>query len=169
MFFALWPDQSVRQQISSQFQSSSFIKSNSAKLYRVSNLHLTLHFLGNVSTEQLNCIKYQAGTVGGVPFKLLLNHYGKFGRAAVLWMGLESLPDALLKLQRSLGESLKLCGYVPDNREYRPHITLMRKFHDHVYDQNLPPIEWFIDRYALVESVSDQQGVIYKPLQFYKL
>ena len=170
VFFALWPDDHVRQQISAAFQQSPYVHAKGRR-YQDSNLHITLHFLGNMTEEQLNCARQQAAAVKLSPFSLNINRFGRFKQAGILWLGPDHVPDELVELHQQLGAALDICGYQPEAREYRPHITLMRKFHDEVgeqvYEPGILPVNWVVDRYALIESVSVDGLVEYRPLHMY--
>lgn len=88
-------------------------------------LHLTLHFLGEVALEPARAAL--AGLVTP-PIRLRPTAPGVFGRhggKAVLWMGIEPVP-ALMALQASVGERLRANGIATERREFRPHVTLAR-------------------------------------------
>lgn len=166
VFFALWPNSHTRQQISEAFQQSAYINAN-ARHYLESNLHLTLHFLGNISAEQLNCVQQQAACVKFRPFTLSLNCFGRFKRAGILWLGPDHINDELLQLHQQLGDALRLCDYSAESREYRPHISLMRKFHGELEQISLKTIHWTVDCFALIESVSVSGVMQYRPLRIF--
>lgn len=169
VFFALWPDNRVNEQLNDAFVASDYYPSSRGRRYKKHNLHITLHFLGNVTEDQLNCAKQQAAAVRGLPFSLSIDHFGRFKRAGVLWLAPSTMPDALSQLQRQLGDVLAVCGYQAESREYRPHVTLMRKFHDKVEANTISPVDWPVKQFALVESVPVEGGVEYRPLVFYPL
>jgi 2'-5' RNA ligase len=89
------------------------------------NIHLTLHFLGEFSllaaTSALSGLRCS-------PFPLTLEKVGAFesrGRAPVLWAGVRE-SAALRELHAAVGSVLSGCGFIPEEREYSPHITLAR-------------------------------------------
>ncbi len=170
VFFALWPDDTVRQQLSLAFKQSPYAHAEGRR-YLDSNLHITLHFLGNITEERLNCVKQQAMAIKIDPFVVSINRFGRFKRAGILWLGPEQVPAELTDLHLRLGAALDVCGYTPEDREYRPHITLMRKFHGDVDKKDsakgVVSVEWAVDRFALIESVSVNGSVEYHPLQVY--
>ncbi len=169
VFFALWPDESVRKQLNQAFQDSPYFSHTRGRRYKQHNLHITLHFLGNVTEDQLNCARQQAATIKATRFVLLMNHFGRFKRARVLWLAPANVPDQVTRLYTQLGEALTLCDFRIETRPYQPHVTLMRKFHDRVEENEIEPIEWQVDRFALIESVPVEGGVEYQPLEFYNL
>ena len=163
VFFALWPDESVRQQLSQAFQNSQYYNAQ-VKPYKSHNLHLTLHFMGNVNTVQLSCLKRQAESVPLTPFTLLIDRFGCFKKSKILWLGQKTIPVELNQLHQQLGYVLKACGYTSEERPYHPHITLMRKFNSGFTEQCINPIEWNVREFVLVESIQVEGGVEYSPL-----
>lgn len=94
-------------------------------------LHLTLAFLGNVEEETIPRIEAILRDVAPrhPPLSLLAKGGGTFGRGRqprVLWMGLEGEVEALAGLREATEEGLVSVGYVKEEREFRPHLTLAR-------------------------------------------
>jgi RNA 2',3'-cyclic 3'-phosphodiesterase len=95
----------------------------------VDNFHLTLKFLGEVSTGQMAQIggrlEIVAAAVGG--FRLSLSQLGFFpGREdiRVLWLGLEGDLQSLHLLQQKVESSMADAGFPREQRRYQPHITI---------------------------------------------
>ena len=92
-------------------------------------LHLTLHFLGEVRPHDLDAVRTALATVRMNAFTIGLNGVGMFEserHAKVLWAGVEPSAD-LTALQRSIGTVLTdAIGFQPEDRPYSPHITLAR-------------------------------------------
>jgi 2'-5' RNA ligase len=96
----------------------------------VENIHLTLKFLGNVSTANLEILKDILGrvvsthhecdiSVGGI------GAYPKPHNPRVIWIGME-VSQELVALQNSIEiESAKL-GYSREYRPFSPHLTFGR-------------------------------------------
>ncbi len=167
IFFALWPDDLTRQKLSESL-SSSVISELHGHIFKAQNLHLTLHFLGNVSAETFNCVLTAAEKIQFSPFDLTLDCYGVFKRPKVFWMGVSNIPPALYKLYEDLGDALAVCDYQVEKRDFTPHVTLMRKIKRFDSgDKKIQPVFWHIKQFALVESIQDKDGVIYKPVKFY--
>ncbi len=96
-----------------------------------SGMHLTLKFLGNIPSSNVpplaECVERFVGEYG--PFSLALSGLGMFpNRRAprVLWAAVESDLDALSQLQLAAEGSITALGYPPEERPFRPHITLGR-------------------------------------------
>lgn len=99
-----------------------------AKWVSRAQLHLTLHFLGEVGEETAERIHTALASVEAEPFMMSLTGTGTFppqGPARVLWSGVDTNP-ALTALHEATGNALKQTGYQPEDRPYSPHITLAR-------------------------------------------
>jgi len=96
------------------------------------NIHLTLHFLGDIETNQLEPISrtVQEVSLNHTPLSLDLANLGCFPntrRPRVVWVGLSGEIDALAYIQQQLGKALKASiGFQPESRKYSPHLTIGR-------------------------------------------
>jgi len=125
-------------------------------------LHLTLHFLGEVAVSNIDTARAALATVKINAFTIGLNGVGMFPserHAKVLWAGVEANED-LTALHRSIGTVLAdAIGFRPEERPYSPHITLAR------LDDPAPP--YVIDRYLeenrgfVVPSVRIDRFILY--------
>jgi 2'-5' RNA ligase len=93
-------------------------------------MHLTLKFLGDVEREQMetltNLLKPIAESSPG--FHVRIAGTGAFPsprRPRVFWAGI-SAPEELLRLQRRIDEATQLLGFPPEDREFKPHLTVAR-------------------------------------------
>jgi len=168
IFFALWPSDLVRQNIETAFSLTAQSKMK-GRVMLPSNLHMTLHFVGNVSEKKMACLHQAAQTVSVNSFELTLDHYGYFYKPKVLWMGLEQIPPALKQLHNRLANAFMACDYQSENRPYSPHVTLMRKLSAPGYLNNPDPVVWQVNDFVLVESVPIDGGVKYKVIEKYSL
>jgi 2'-5' RNA ligase len=168
LFFALWPEDDVRQAIAEYFLQTPQSRLR-ASTVRPENYHITLHFLGNVEAAMADCAARVAQSVQGRAFELTLDQPGHFYKSQVFWLGCRQVPPALLALQQQLGEALQTCGYQPETRPFAPHVTLMRKLRAPGDIPEVVPIHWPVQSFVLVESVADAEGVHYLPRQKYLL
>lgn len=91
-------------------------------------VHLTLHFLGDVPARHLPQLTRAVAGIVFSPFSLSLSGVGRFppkGRASVLWAGVAPCP-ALLTLHATLARVLSTTGFPVEQRAYTPHVTLAR-------------------------------------------
>ncbi|QDV33804.1 RNA 2',3'-cyclic phosphodiesterase [Tautonia plasticadhaerens] len=95
-------------------------------------LHLTLAFLGDVPTGDLDrlCDAVSAAVAPLPPFELVVGGLGAFpnpARARVLWAGIagEALPR-LDELHREVLRAARSVGHPPDDLRFHPHVTVAR-------------------------------------------
>jgi len=87
--------------------------------------HITLEFLGAATEEQCACLLTQLAAIKSAPFAIRLASLGAFHRPGVFYLGVAPAPE-LLALQKKVESATRPCGFEPENRPYRPHITLAR-------------------------------------------
>lgn len=96
----------------------------------IENIHLTLKFLGNVSTANLEILKDILGkavsshhecdiSVGGIGV------FPKPHNPRVVWVGME-VPQELIALQHSIEIETARLGYSREHRPFSPHLTFGR-------------------------------------------
>ncbi|MDR1834467.1 MAG: RNA 2',3'-cyclic phosphodiesterase [Fusobacteriaceae bacterium] len=94
----------------------------------VQNLHLTLAFLGECDGRETALVKSVLKRLEYESFSLTFGKTGRFRREEgdVRWIGVRK-NEALARLQRDLTDRLREAGFRPDEREFRPHVTLGRR------------------------------------------
>ena len=97
---------------------------------KTQSMHLTLKFLGNIEEEKVPSIEEVLEGRGKetTPFSAEVRQVGVFphlGNPRVVWVGLQP-PDAVNELQKKIQEDLKPLGFATENREFHPHLTLLR-------------------------------------------
>lgn len=167
LFFALWPDEVIRRQL--QRQALSLAIDRDARRVPEYNLHLTLHFIGNIPRVGLDCLQQRAREVIAEPFVVEIDETGSFVKPKVAWLGCREMPVALDRLHQDLGKRLRGCGFKPEKRRFNPHVTVARKISSPPPAPTLEPVIWPVDRFALIESRADQNGVKYWPIEEYYL
>lgn len=91
-------------------------------------LHLTLHFLGDVADEDRVALHESLAHVRHESFTIAIRGTGVFppgGRPTVLWAGVAK-SARLAGLHAAIGEASEACGVEVERRPYVPHITLAR-------------------------------------------
>ena len=167
LFFALWPNNQVRQSIIDLLPAVPV--SGNCRITQPEDLHITLHFIGQVTHEVKDCLHHAALSIKNKPFIVNLNCLGDFNKAKICWMGCQDRPVELMLLRDKLGEPLVNCGYQIESRDYKPHVTLMRKCTtpvDSIQDFVIP---WFVEEFALIESIPVSRGVSYQVIEKYPL
>jgi 2'-5' RNA ligase len=87
--------------------------------------HITLQFLGNTTEEQYGCLLPRLSELKAAPFAIDFEGLGIFERAGVFFLKVAPSP-ALAALQKRVVAATQPCGFEPEDRPYRPHITLAR-------------------------------------------
>jgi len=102
------------------------------------DLHITLKFLGEVDDRKIERLVKELLAVETIAaFDLAVGGLGTFGKR-VLWVGVEK-NDPLKELQEVVEQAALNIGYEKEKREYRPHITLAKRWQGE--DSALPYIE----------------------------
>ncbi len=165
LFLALWPTPEVVAQI--QQQAVKHFKACHGRILKPHNWHITLAYFGASDTTTRQCLERQVQTIQATPFQLLLTQCGFWKKPAVGWLAPESVPPALDKLAADIQQVIVPCGYRPEERPYRPHITLVRKAKRFPDTENIAPIHWAVDKFCLVESKTLPGGAEYIVLEEY--
>jgi len=87
--------------------------------------HITLQFLGNTTADQYSCLIARLAGLSSPPVHIHLEDLGVFDHAAIFHAGVRLTPS-LVDLQQRVVAATSLCGFMPEARPYRPHITLAR-------------------------------------------
>ena len=95
------------------------------------SIHLTLKFLGSITTDKISEItKAIEEAVQGIsPFHLEVKNLGVFPnlrRVQVAWVGISGEVDKLTQLQKRIDFNLAHLGFAPESRPFTPHLTLAR-------------------------------------------
>ncbi len=168
LFFALWPDERCRERLQ-HAQRRLALVGKQARYVPVANLHVTLHFIGNVSADKLPCFQQQARLLSAECFELTLDTFGYFKKARIGWMGCTQTPDGLTVLHRLLAGQLTDCGFHAEKRHYNPHVSMIRKLQRLPDNSDAESIDWQVKDFVLIESVSVKEGVRYDILDRYPL
>ena len=164
LFFAIYPHRKVREKIIA-IQAGFDIAA--ARPVPEENLHLTLAFLGEVAPGRYTCYTQAAAALPPTNFKLTLDRLGHFDKASLCWLAPSQPPEALFALQRRLKSAIAHCGY-HDRRAFKPHVTLFRKASRLTRTGELPPVEWHVDGFVLMQSVQKNHRVNYLLLEEYR-
>ena len=115
-------------QISAQLQAR--LPDTPVRWVNFEKMHLTLKFLGDVSTENIGMVerilRSEAAkrsvmeiSIGGI------GAFPKMRHPRVIWIGVEAPPD-LFDLRRGIEDGVARLGYNYDKYEFTPHLTLGR-------------------------------------------
>jgi 2'-5' RNA ligase len=121
---------------------------------KVENIHLTIVFLGSATEETIAAVKQKVGSIAErfSALQIRLNSVGVFPnwrRPRVLWIGLDGEIGGLSNLRDQLQAALEELGFKPENRSFRPHLTLGR-FKGTV--NRGEELKWILDRFHDINS-----------------
>lgn len=157
LFLGLWPDEAQRQQARAHQQLWRWPPC--ARPTPASKLHLTVHFLGQVPRERLDAL------VAALPTSFMASELvlaqPSVWRGGIAVLEPQTVPPALLTLQGRLGMSLRQLGLTPDERPWRPHLTLARQAQGALPPERAPALRWRVTQLALVQS----EGGLYTVLK----
>jgi 2'-5' RNA ligase len=124
LFFALWPDATVRAHLARLAQSH---LPRRAEATPAADFHLTLAFLGNLDAEQQAGVETLASSIRAAPLEFAIDQVGYWAKPQILWAGCATPPPALLDLVKNLQAGLPRYGIEVERRPWVAHVTLARR------------------------------------------
>lgn len=142
------------------------------------HLHITMAFLGDTGTDQVNLTGQMLSRIvpaydaPAVQYKGL-GLFRNIRDPRVLWIGLDIDP-VMLKLKAALDRELKQLGFRIERRDFRPHLTLARikglqnkealkdllhAYRDYYFQEST------IARIVYYESILGREGPTYKVIK----
>ncbi len=170
MFLALWPDEFTRKRLSlTQQKLSRNSRLTSARAVAPENFHITLHFLGAVDEDVYTKLVECLASVNGDAFSLVINRWDYLPKPRILFLGAQDIPDALTDLVKNTKACINeyIEGY--QQKQFLAHLTLFRKSRHPKRLDEFDSINWKVDRFVLMESITWQEGVEYRVLQEWRL
>jgi len=159
LFIAVMPPDPIRAALAAWRDAWHWPKS--ASLVATPKLHLTLHFLDDVASADIDALRLALDH----PFQPFDIDLG----TAALWHGgvavVEPLavPHALSALHSRLGALLDQAGIEREDRPYHPHVTFARRAAGAVPPAGFP-LHWHIDSVDLMAS----RNGLYESVQHYR-
>lgn len=146
------------------------------------NIHLTLKFLGATPDDKLDEIEaaVEKAVSGFRKFYFSLDELGAFPsakRARVIWVGIHHGANELIELSKAIENAMAPLGFEPENKAFKPHITLARIKNPKPIEAALSkvPAEGFsgrvinVDGVVIFESHLKRTGAEYEPARFIPL
>lgn len=101
------------------------------KWIKPENMHLTLSFLGDLSTDTITRICEQLDIIGARtrPLSLTVTGLGTFGKrhsTRIIWAGFTGDVKALCELQTGIHLAMDDLGLSLDDKSFSPHMTIGR-------------------------------------------
>lgn len=163
LFFALWPDHRQRERLREVI--TSVAKTVEGRAVERRNWHVTLAFIGAFPENRVPYLLERAAEIYVEPFRLNFDRLEYWPRPRVASLSAATVPPELQTLVDSLNDVLLDLGLKPEDRTYRPHITVARNARAFTTERiaQRTIIDW--SGFELVESVSGPSGVSYVPLK----
>jgi 2'-5' RNA ligase len=159
LFFALWP--TPQQQRDWADVAQQLLPPGAGRLLPVQNLHLTLLFLGELTSETRQELEARVDTIRGHAFELRLERFGHWRRPQVLWWGPRETPEPLQHLVEELRRAARACGLEVERRPYQAHLTLARKVRRNPGRLQAESRSWPVDEFVLARSTLLPEGARY--------
>ena len=166
LFYALWPDDVTRAALAA---AAACLDIRDGRPVRPENLHLTLHFLGEIdeAVKDKLCMRLGPSTV--TPFDLEIADTGWWRGARVAWLAPLTASEELTDLVAELAAFLDTIGLPTDEHSYRPHVTVARKVRRAPRVSGSIDVHWRVEDFVLVASQTEPSGVRYEVLNRWPL
>jgi len=129
-FVAIEIPEEIKTEITRQTDGLRRAAARSVRWVAVENTHLTLKFLGDISSSNLEFLMQALKTecAQHAPFEITVGGLGAFPnlrRPHVLWIGVDA-PSDLGRLQHNIEASTSQLGYPADDKPFSAHLTIGR-------------------------------------------
>ncbi len=163
LFFALWPSHRQREYLRDLITPVlSTIEGDSVDRQ---NWHVTLVFLGNFPEQRIGELQAAAAGITAAEIRLRFDTLTYWQRPKIACLHAKIVPPELTSLFETLQTLVTGFGVHPEDRVYRPHITVARRARTFQDVRLARPAELSWSDFELVESVSGRGGVQYHPLK----
>ena len=146
-------------------------------------IHLTLKFFGNIEESRIDPIfkSIEEPVRNTPPFSLKVRGVGAFPHLKnprVIWIGLVDEREVLASLQKQIETCLEKIGFRPEDRPFRPHLTLGRMKSSRGKEELAGRMERYreeefggfeVEKVILFKSDLRPTGPIYTPLRELRL
>jgi 2'-5' RNA ligase len=142
---------------------------------KLSNLHLTLKFLGEIPFEKVEKIKEILKNINFNKFEAEIKEIGFFDKlnSGIIWLGLTNCE----KIQKEIDEVLALNGLYEKEKRFMSHLTIARTkkikdkkiFLENLNKINIPKMFFIVDNFYLMQSKLKKEGPEYSALEEYSL
>lgn len=158
LFFALWPDDTTRQQCVKIMLA---INNGKTRPVDPANLHLTLLFLGSVVSDKEAAFREGAAIISAPKITLRFDHLNFWKKPGVLCLTTADSSPELMALVDNLAIVAGKLDIPIDERPFKPHVTLAKKAKEPM-TLEFEPIIWRSESFCLVESCPLSNGVEYR-------
>lgn len=168
LFFALWPDDRVRDELAAIGHACS--ERYRGRVVPARNLHITLAFLGEVDPNRLDALCDIGAALHAPSFSLVFDRVGCFRRSGIVYAGVSSVPAPLVDLDGQVRPALDEAGFRTEARRLVPHVTLIRDARMGLaIEPQCARVMWQVRHIVLVESTRGMNGQVYQPVRRFML
>lgn len=160
VFFALWPDDSVRSRLHAA--GKAMHARLGGRLTRAASIHMTLVFVGEVDEMAIDELARRAATVAVEPFDMCLDVADCWRHNRIGWIGPHVTPVALVSLVERLWWALDGPQLKFDRKPFAAHVTLLRNARCAGACETIAAIDWPVRDFVLVRSTLDAGGAAYE-------
>jgi len=151
--------------------------SHNLKYVKPQGLHLTLHFLGYLTDEQIEQVKTAISQVieNKQSFSLTINQLNGFpnlSRARVVFIDCFGDIDKAIEIQKELGQNLQNLNLEIDKRAWKAHLTICRIKNNEQFkipDFDTPKLKFKVSSIDLMKSKLTPSGAEYSVLESFAL
>lgn len=163
LFFALWPDHRQRERLRDVV--NSVAKTVEGRVVDRRSWHVTLAFIGTFPENRVPYLLEKAQEIEFEPFHLNFDRLEYWPRPRVASLCAATVPPELQDLVDALNAIIQDLGLQPEDRNYRPHITVVRNARTFTTERLTQRVTTEWSSFELMESVSGAGGVTYRPLK----
>ena len=163
LFFALWPNHRQRDHLRDVV--NSVAKTVEGRAVDRRDWHITLTFIGTFPANRVGYLLERAAEIRVKPFRLRFDRLEYWPRPKVAALCAANVPPELQALVDELNELIRALGVRPEDRVYRPHITVARNARPFTTERltHRQTTEW--SEFELIESLPGRGSTRYVPLK----
>ncbi len=163
IFFALWPDDRQRDRLRDIV--NSVAKTVEGKVVDRRDWHITLAYIGEFPEAQLPGLLARASEIEVKPFRLSFDRLEFWPRPKIACMVGNTVPADLQDLIVDLHRLMQDFGVMPEDRSFRPHITVVRNARTFTTERLTQRVATEWSGFELLESLAGPGEVHYRPLK----
>jgi len=163
LFFALWPSDRQRDMMRSIINPALSVIEGTPVDRR--NWHVTLVYIGPFDEAHIPALLRAVGEIEPFEIRLRFDRISFWPRPKIATVNPRNRPAELETLVTAIEDKLKPFGFEPNERVYRPHITVARNARAFAEQPLARPIDLLWTEFELIESLSTGRGEYYSPLK----
>jgi RNA 2',3'-cyclic 3'-phosphodiesterase len=171
LFLAFWPDDRQRAQLSDSLRG--ILDGGRFRAVPIENLHVTIVFVGSIAQTALPELIRSVDSIAQqkplrAPVCLAFDRIEYWRKAGVL-CATAPPSEVAARLAARWKSQLASCGFSPDEKPFRPHVTLGRKVTRPIRARPIDPVRWCFGDAVLMASTTAAAGSSYSILQRWPL